>query len=111
MIPSLKLTAVLHLKNGWLEYDWPSFWGKRPSFRGELLVSGSDTVDGGNPGTTRYVKDLGITGMNHLLTGITGDGFLPSAVLWIRIFSPTRLPTSSGFDIFFIFIPWGNDLI
>ena len=27
-------------ENGWLEYDEVSFWGKRPIFRGELLVSG-----------------------------------------------------------------------
>ena len=28
-------------ENGWLEDDPASFWGKRPIFRGELLVSGS----------------------------------------------------------------------
>ena len=107
MIPSLKLTAVLHLKNGWLEYDWPSFWGKRPSFRGELLISGSDTVDGGNPGATWYVKDLGNTGMNHLLTGITGDGFLPSAVLWIRIFHPPDYQPPLG-STYFLFSSLGE---
>jgi len=27
-------------ENGWFEYEILSFWGKRPIFRGELLVPG-----------------------------------------------------------------------
>ncbi len=38
--PSLKLTASFSPGNGWLEYGVVSFWGKRPIFRCEVLVSG-----------------------------------------------------------------------
>ena len=39
-LPSLKLTASLHLKmDGWNTIYIISFWGKRPIFRGELAVS------------------------------------------------------------------------
>ena len=40
LVPSLKLTASLPLKMGWLEFPILSYWGvKRPIFRGYVLLA------------------------------------------------------------------------